>query len=104
MQERGPEPVAEILSRLFLARGWGSRQSRHQLEQAWQEAVGELAARRTRLGALRRGVLEVLVGDAVLLQEFANFQKQQVLKSLNERLGEGKLRELRFRLGSIDKH
>ena len=37
---KGPEPLGEILSRLFTANGWGRKQDRLRLEQAWAEAVG----------------------------------------------------------------
>ena len=40
----GPEPISEILSRLFTARGWGRRQDRLRLELAWAEAAGVEAA------------------------------------------------------------
>ena len=77
-QERGPEPIGDILARLFTARGWGRRQERLQLDQAWVEAVGPEFASRTRTESLRRGVLEVVVGNAVLLQ---------ILKLVNKRPG-----------------
>src|SRR6266481_2175461 len=59
--ESGPEALGEILSRLFTARGWGRRQARLHLEEAWAEAAGPDIARQTRVEALRRGVLEVAV-------------------------------------------
>ena len=70
--ERGPEPVGEILSRLFVARGLGRVQGRLHLEKAWVEVAAEFAPK-TRLGSLRRGVLEVIVANAVLLQEELRF-------------------------------
>jgi hypothetical protein len=56
--ERGPERLGEILSRLFTARGWGRRQERLRLEQAWAEAAGPEHAAHTRAERLRRGVLD----------------------------------------------
>ena len=82
MPEKGPERVGEILSRLFTARGWGRRQERLRLEEAWAHAVGVNTARHTRVGKLRRGVLEVLVDNGVLLQELAHFQKRRLLEQL----------------------
>ena len=35
MDHKGPESLGEILSRLFTARGWGRRQDRLRLEEAW---------------------------------------------------------------------
>jgi predicted nucleic acid-binding Zn ribbon protein len=98
---RGPEPVGEILSRLFAARGWGRRQERLRLEEAWSEAAGPEIARHTRAGALRRGVLEIMVDSAVLLQELAHFQKRRLLEQLRRRLPSTTIADLRFRAGVV---
>ncbi|HZU34276.1 MAG TPA: DUF721 domain-containing protein [Gemmataceae bacterium] len=103
MSEKGPEPLSEILSRLFSARGWGRRQAQLQLEQAWEEAAGPEYAAQTRVGALRRGgVLEVIVGNAVVMQELAHFQKRRLLEKLRQRLPGTTLTDLRFRAGTIE--
>src|SRR3954471_18638451 len=90
-----PEPIKEVLARLFTARGWGRRQGRLHLERAWADAVREVCppgpagpdlAGQTRVGALRRGVLEVEVGNAVLLQELTHFYKRRLLEALRRRL------------------
>ena len=99
--EKGPELVGEILSRVFTARGWGRRQERLRLERAWAEAVGPEAARQTRVGGLRRGVLEVVVGNAVLLQELAHYHKRRLLEQLRGRLPGTNVTDLRFRAGVI---
>ena len=100
-QPRGPEPVGEILSRLFTARGWGRRQERARLEEAWAEAVGPLTAPKTQVAGLRRGVLEIVVSNAVLLQELAHFHKRRLLEVLRERLPGTTLNDLRFRAGAV---
>jgi predicted nucleic acid-binding Zn ribbon protein len=97
---KGPESLGEILSRVFTARGWGRRQDRLRLEQAWAEAVGPDHAPHTRVGALRRGVLEVEVMSAVLLQELAHFHKRRLLARLREQLPGTILSDLRFRAGA----
>ena len=97
--DAGPEPLGEILSRLFAARGWGRRQGRLRLETAWQEVAGPETAAHTRVGALRRGVLEVTVDQAVLLQELAHFHKRRLLEALRARLPELTVTDLRFRAG-----
>jgi predicted nucleic acid-binding Zn ribbon protein len=97
----GPERLSEVLSRLFTSRGWGQRQDRLRLEEAWRSAAGEPTASRTAVGALRRGVLEIIVADAVLLQELAGFEKRRLLESLQERLGKTRVTDIRFRLGNV---
>ena len=100
--ERGPENLGEILARLFTARGWGRRQGRLHLEKAWAEAAGPDFAARTRVAALRRGVLEVVVGNAVLLQELASFHKRRLLEELRRRLPNTPVTDLRFRAGPVE--
>jgi predicted nucleic acid-binding Zn ribbon protein len=99
--EKGPEPLGEILSRLFVAKGWGRRQAQLHLEQAWAEAVGPEGTKHTRVAGLRRGVLEVMVGNAVLLQELAHYGKRRLLEELRRRLPGTTLTDLRFRAGVI---
>src|ERR1700730_12809256 len=98
--EKGPEPLGEILSRLFAARGWGRRQGRLHLENAWVEAVGPAHAPQTRVAGLRRGVLEVEVNNGVLLQELAHFHKRRLLEHLRRGLPGTTLTDLRFRAGT----
>src|ERR1700730_10662608 len=85
---RGPELLKEILSRLFTARGWGRKQDRLRLEQAWADAMTTcgLAAGPTRVNGLRRGVLDVLVDNAVMLQELAHFHKRRLLEQMRGKL------------------
>ena len=102
--ERGPERLGEILSRLFTARGWGRRQDRLHLEQALAEATSACGvdAEQVRPGAMRRGVLEVVVGNAVLLQELAHYHKRRLLEALRGRLPNIPLTDLRFRAGVLE--
>ena len=100
--ERGPEKLGDVLGRLFTLRGWGRRQGRLHLEQAWSEAAGEEIAKQTRVAGLRRGVLEVEVGSAVLMQELAHFHKRRLLEGLRARLPGTTLNDLRFRAGVIE--
>src|SRR5262245_39567350 len=95
--DKGPEPLGEILSRLFAARGWGRRQGRLHLEQAWAETVGAEHVRQTRVAGVRRGVLEVEVANSALLQELAHFHKRRLLEGMRKRLPGTALNDLRFR-------
>jgi hypothetical protein len=103
MMDQGPELLGEILSRLFTARGWGRRQDRLRLEQAWDESIAAcgLGTGQTRVNGLRRGVLEVLVDNAVLLQELAHFHKRRLLEQLRGKLTGTTINDLRFRAGIV---
>ena len=96
----GPELIKDILARLFTARGWGRRQERLHIERAWAEAVGPEYERQTRVLGLKRGVLEVEVANAVLLQELAHFHKRRLLEQLRGRLAGICVNDLRLRAGN----
>jgi predicted nucleic acid-binding Zn ribbon protein len=99
VEPKGPEPIGEILSRLFAARGWGRQQERLRLERAWTEAAGPEFAPKTRVAGLRRGVLEIEVRGAVLLQELPQFHKRRLLEALRQLLTGLRITDLRFRTG-----
>src|SRR5262245_29472597 len=98
----GPERLSEILSQLFIARGWGRQQERFRLEQSWAEVAGEEIARRSRVGSIKRGVLEIEVGSGALMQELAGFHKRRLLESLKRKLNGAILKDLRFRAGVVN--
>jgi predicted nucleic acid-binding Zn ribbon protein len=95
----GPEMLGEVLSRLFTAKGWGRRQGRLHLERVWANAVGPENASRTRVGGIRKGVLEVEVASAILLQELAQFHKRRLLQQMREQLPGTTVTDIRFRAG-----
>ena len=101
--DRGPEQISEVLSRLFAERGWGRKQDRLRLEQTWAEVAGPDVAGQTRLGALRRGVLEVEVSSGALMQELAGFHKRRLLEGMKKKLSGVPLKDLRFRAGVMGK-
>jgi predicted nucleic acid-binding Zn ribbon protein len=103
MNRDGPEVLGEVLSRLFTSRGWGRRQDRLRLEEAWAAAVAACGAIRgeTKVSALRRGVLEVVVGSSVLLQELAHYHKRTLLEQLRRQLPGTIVTDLRFRAGVV---
>jgi predicted nucleic acid-binding Zn ribbon protein len=96
----GPENLADVLARLFTSRGWGRKSERVRLETAWAEAVGPELAPATRVGAFRRGVLEVEVRSAVLKHELEQFHKRRLLADLRARLAGVTLADLKFRAGA----
>ena len=49
---------------------------------------------------MRRGVMEVIVGNAALLQELAHFQKRTLLEAFQARTANS-IVDLRFRLGVV---
>jgi hypothetical protein len=95
-EARGPKRLNEVLTELFALRGLARRRRRRAVEDAWLSVLPAEFAGRAQVGRYQRGVLEVLVSDAVALQELAGFHQETLLERLRQRLGPG-LREVRFR-------
>ena len=96
----GPERIADILAQLMARRGFARVQGAAAYQSAWNEAAGPLGAKHSRVGQLKRGVLEVVVSNSALIQEFG-FQKSDILKTLNRLLPDHGIKDIRFRLGAI---
>ena len=98
---RGPRPLSEILGELFTLRGYGRLRARQELEEAWNTAVGEPSCRQTRLGEVRRGVLNVTVAHSTLLEELMAFRKSALLAALRSGAPATTIHDIRFRVGEI---
>ncbi|HVX13490.1 MAG TPA: DUF721 domain-containing protein [Pirellulales bacterium] len=96
-----PQKMGDLLAELMARRGYAREQAAHQYEAAWRQAAGELLARHTRVGTVRRGALEVTVANSVLLQELT-FQKHSILEQLARLLPEERIDKLRFRVGPLE--
>jgi predicted nucleic acid-binding Zn ribbon protein len=96
----GPENLSDVLGRLFAARGWGRQSGRAKIEAAWAAAVGPEFGPDTRVLVIKRGVLEVEVRHAILLQELAQFHKRKLLAAVREKLPGTTLTDLKFRAGA----
>jgi predicted nucleic acid-binding Zn ribbon protein len=95
-----PKPIADILSQLIARRGYARQQSTAALETAWRQAVGEQFARTTRVGSVRRGVLEVTVANNLVSQELG-FQKADLTRRLQQLAPDETITNIRFRVGSM---
>jgi hypothetical protein len=97
----GPRPLSDILGELFTVRGYGRLRARQELEDAWNAAVGEPYCRQTRLGEVRRGVLDVTVAHSTLLEELAAFRKPALLAALRSVAQATMIHDIRFRVGAV---
>ena len=99
---RGPKPLSDILGELFAARGFGRLRALKELEDAWNAAVGEPGCRQTKVGEVRRGVLNVTVAHPTLLEELSAFQKPKLLAALRRDAPGTLIQDIRFRVGPIE--
>ena len=95
-----PKPIGNVIAQLVQRRGYAQVRAAGERENAWQGAVGDELAAVTSVYKLRRGVLEVLVANSLLMQELT-FRKEELLVSLQAELPEAGIKQLRFRVGQI---
>ena len=81
-------------------RGYARVESASAFEEAWLRAAGRQLGGQSRAGMVRRGTLEVTVGNSAALQELT-FRKKQILAELSRLLPDEKIRDLRFRIGDM---
>lgn len=98
--KKGPENLGDILGRLFTSRGWGRKNDRLKLESAWAETAGPQLLKNTRVMVIRRGVVEIEVKNAVLMQELAQYHKRALLGKLRKHLPTLTLTDLKFKAGA----
>ena len=96
-----PKAIGDLVSELLARRGYAREISGARCGAAWQAAAGKLLARYSRAGQIRRGVLEVIVGNSTVLQELT-FQKLQLVARLQELLPDESVSDLRFRVGPVE--
>jgi len=99
---RGPRALSEILGELFTARGYGRLRALSRLEEVWNTAVGEPHCQQTRVGEVRRGILNITVGHPTLLEELAAFRKPALLEALRVGAPGTTIHDIRFRVGPIE--
>lgn len=69
------------------------------LVEAWREVAGDDVAAQTEVRTLRVGVLTIAVGSPPLCQELAAFRRQALTEAMHARTS-GRVKEIRFRLGT----
>ncbi|MCA9230622.1 MAG: DUF721 domain-containing protein [Planctomycetales bacterium] len=100
-EAKRPKQISNVIAQLVQRRGYAQVRAAGEREAAWQATAGEELALLTRVGGMRRGVLEVLVANSLLMQELT-FRKEDLLAGLQEQLPEEGIKQIRFRLGAID--
>jgi hypothetical protein len=99
MAADGPKKLGDLLGALVARYGLGKLTARQELERAWTTVADEPTRLATRVGAIRRGTLEILVTDSVLLQELESFRKQELLDAMKPLVKATPLTGLKFRRG-----
>lgn len=92
---RGRARVGDLLRSMLRRAGLETRLKRMEALKIWPEVVGQPAARKCRAVAVREGVLIVSTSDSVWANVLT-LEKLRYLDRLQERLGKGTIRDIRF--------
>ncbi len=95
---RGPYRVGDVVNQLLARRGYVQQQAQDEIQSIWNDIVGAQLAAQTRIGRIRRGVLDVFVSNSTLLQELS-FRKAELLRALEQPFGGAAIKEIRLRIG-----
>ena len=97
---RQPKQITDVVAQLFARKGYAATRSNEQLVSAWSEAVGAAMAKLSRPTVVRRGKLEVLVANSLMMQELG-FDRARLLAAMQQALPDARIEELRFKVGKI---
>jgi hypothetical protein len=103
---RRPKRAADIVAAVIAKHGYAAVKGADLVRDGWSkaaaEALGDAAiAGMTAAGALKRGVLEVMVANHVVMQEI-NFHRPALLAATQTALPDSKITALRFKVGRIN--
>jgi hypothetical protein len=71
------------------------------LWKAWDELVGQQVSRRCQPERVKDGILFLKVTSSVWMQQL-QFMKSMIIEKVNGQMGEGAVRDIRFRIGRMD--
>ena len=95
-----PEDIKGILDKLIGKIEKRSPGKREKILNAWQGAVGERASCHSRPVSISRKTLIVEIDSSTWFYTL-NLKKKGILKDIKKKLGEDKVKDIRFRMGDI---
>ena len=98
-KDRGPQKLSNVLAQLMAQRGYAQIGADEECREAWKSVVGNLE-KFSRATEVKRGVLSVIVSNSVVMQELT-FRKSELIAAMADALPNYKIKDLRFRIGSI---
>ena len=97
---KSPRRLGDLVSELFARRIIRGPVEGEELALAWREVSNPAWLHVTRVIALKNDVLIIEVASSATLFELNNFHKKQLLANLKRRLGDRRVRDLRFQHAS----
>ena len=92
-------PLGQLLESV-LAKGKSVSKDYQKVQDAWQQVVRNEVYRNTEIIGMRNGILYVRVESTAMLHHLVNFERHTTVTRINETVGVGCIRDIRFRAGS----
>lgn len=90
--------ISDILPRILSTLEKTYIQKPNRVLEAWAEIVGEKLSSMTKASSLKEGTLLVLVSNSTLLQLLKVYEKEKLLKILQEKFSKDIIKNIEFRL------
>lgn len=96
----GVQPLGRAVSQFLEASGLGAKMRDWKVHEAWRDALGPELAPHAVSVDFRRGELVVEVDSAAHKHELMNFTGEQYRQEANRRMGDNRIRRVKFKLHS----
>jgi len=96
-----PLRLSQILPQVLKAMELETAIRRREIRKIWKEVVGENISKRCQPQKIKDGVLFLKVHSSVWMNQL-HYLKEEMIKSLNARLGGEIVKDIYFRLGEIE--
>ncbi|MDZ7725533.1 MAG: DUF721 domain-containing protein [candidate division KSB1 bacterium] len=93
--KKGPKHIGETLESMFKDMGMDSKIKQHRIIQDWPDIVGQSVSNVTQAERIDNSILYVRVKSTTWRTELL-FQKHTILKRINEKYGNGIIKDIRF--------
>ena len=93
-----PDPLSELVPEVMLRLQRDIKEKRDSLKECWGEVIGEELSGWTRPVWISDGELLVEV-DSTTVMEVLRYRVEEIMDELNQRMEDGQIRSVRFRLG-----
>lgn len=95
-----PRRIADLLNTLMARRGYCELEASGERDEAWKAVLGPPMSAYSRIGVIRRGVVEVSVSHSAALQELT-FRKAELIRKISAALPDQKIHDMRFRVRDV---
>lgn len=98
---RQPKMVKDVMASVMSRHGYGRVLSMERYQEALRNTIGKSLAQHVCVVGLRRGRIEIVVANSAVMQELA-FLEADLLKGLATAVPDETIRDLRFRIGTVE--